>query len=737
MQQADNRWVTLLLYGLGFLLFWEWLRPLAVITNTGNLGVFVMYTAFAFLLSYLRLPFWITMPAKLLAMLYALHSLFFFDSVFNPEWLLYLVEDTIRNVGLLAARDWEQLSDLFRSLLFFVLLWMVSYLMHYWLVLARKVFLFFLVTVLYVTVIDTFTAYDATGAIVRTVVIGFILLGVLRYIQIRKQEGVSTRYRGFPFSWAAAIIVILAFSTAIGFAAPKIGPQWPDPVPFIKSAAETNGNGTGLGQIQRIGYDSNDSHLGGPFVNDDAPLFDVTTEDQVYWRVETKSIYTGKGWEAANDRRNIKLFGYNGETPPALYTDEVKTREDHAKIKLLDGRNFPQLLSGGQLSGVDVPKDINLMMNEGTRKIRMVKDGRNVSLKSYGITFKTPVFTLQQLKKSGEDPPTIKDRYLQLPKSLPDRVRRLAKKVTAKAHNRYAKADAVEQYLHSEDFTYDTQNVAVPGKNDDYVAQFLFQSKKGYCDNFSSAMAVMLRTVGIPTRWVKGFTPGDYHTSTDDGKPVYEVTNANAHSWVEVYFPNAGWVPFEPTKGFTNMTDIVDNASDQNDSDPSKIDSTQDDTHHQIQRHDKPKPPVPEPKSDGDSVSVTGKSGSWLTPVKTVIMAMIVVLILAWIVYRTRRKWLPRIIRARFVKKNGDDVLLEAYERLLKLLPMYGLPRHPEETLREYAVSVDRELGTHEMKTLTASYEKARYRGDRSDESWQESKTLWEAIMKRLMMSRS
>jgi hypothetical protein len=365
----------------------------------------------------------------------------------------------------------------------------------------------------------------------------------------------------------------------------------------------------------------------------------------------------------------------------------------------------------------------------------MIKDGKNVSLKSYGITFKTPEFTLQQLKKSGEDPQAIKERYLQLPKSLPDRVRRLAKKITANADNRYAKADAVEQYLHSEDFTYDTQDVAVPGKNDDYVAQFLFRSKKGYCDNFSSAMAVMLRTIGIPTRWVKGFTPGDYDTSTDDGDPVYEVTNANAHSWVEVYFPNAGWVPFEPTKGFTNMADIVDNASDQNDSDPAKIDSTQDHTHSKIQRPEKPKPPVPQPQPDEGGGTTAGSGSGWLTPFKTMIIVMIVVLVLAWIAFRTRRKWLPRIIRARFMKKSGDGVLLEAYERLLKLLPMYGLPRQPEETLREYAVSVDRQLGTHEMKTLTASYEKARYRGDRSDESWQESKTLWEAIMKRLMMS--
>ena len=54
------------------------------------------------------------------------------------------------------------------------------------------------------------------------------------------------------------------------------------------------------------------------------------------------------------------------------------------------------------------------------------------------------------------------------------------------------------------------QNVAVPGENEDYVDQFLFDTKRGYCDNFSTSMAVLLRTLGIPTRWVKGYTGGEF-----------------------------------------------------------------------------------------------------------------------------------------------------------------------------------------------------------------------------------
>ena len=64
-------------------------------------------------------------------------------------------------------------------------------------------------------------------------------------------------------------------------------------------------------------------------------------------------------------------------------------------------------------------------------------------------------------------------------------------------------------------------------------------------------MVVMLRSVGVPARWVKGFAPGTAGTSDDDGLQEVMVRNQDAHSWVEVYFPSMGWVPFEPTPGFS------------------------------------------------------------------------------------------------------------------------------------------------------------------------------------------
>ncbi|HET7521718.1 MAG TPA: transglutaminase-like domain-containing protein, partial [Bacillales bacterium] len=660
MQRADHKLITFILYGLGFFLFWEWLRPLPVITETANMDIFIAYAAFAFLLSYLQLPFWITSPAKILALLYALHSLFFPGSPWEREWIVYLFKDTVNNTVLLFSANWPALTDLYRSLLFFILLWLVSYLMHYWLIQARKVFLFFIVTVLYVTILDTFTLYDASAAIVRTVIIGFVLLGLLRFYQIQEQEKVASARGRFPLSWAAALAVILAVTTLVGFAAPKVGPQWPDPVPFIKSTATKYGGGYGGGQvIRRIGYDTNDSRLGGPFVHNDSPVFTVATEERRYWRVETKSIYTGKGWEAPQSDQTVKLLLHH-DSAPALYNPGVKTKEAWASVTLAEGRFFPQLVYGGELTGAEIPNDVQLKMNVKTEKIQMVRNGENISLPAYDITYQIPEFSLEQLKDPPEPPvESIKASYTQLPDSLPERVRRLTEKITAEADNRYEKVKAVEQYFLSNGFVYDTEHVAVPGEDEDYVAQFLFDTKRGYCDNFSTSMAVMLRTIGIPTRWVKGFTPGNYQESLPNGASLYEVTNANAHSWVEVYFPGSGWVPFEPTIGFSDIANVF------RDYDSESTDSPDTETAEQNRPvHQPPKGPDQAPKTSagGGGGSSSGWLNGWLTPSTAAFAGFLLLLMIAFFIYRTRARWLPGVLRLRFRNKSGDGVLLDAYE---------------------------------------------------------------------------
>lgn len=137
------------------------------------------------------------------------------------------------------------------------------------------------------------------------------------------------------------------------------------------------------------------------------------------------------------------------------------------------------------------------------------------------------------------------ENALQLPRELPRRVRDLAGRVVAdaEADKPLTKTIAIENYLRDEaNFTYDLNAPPLP-EAQDFVDHFLFTSHRGFCNHFATAMAVMLRSLGVPCRLVTGFTAGEYQPE----RGVYEIRDQDAHAWVEVYLPRVGWVDFDPT----------------------------------------------------------------------------------------------------------------------------------------------------------------------------------------------
>lgn len=147
---------------------------------------------------------------------------------------------------------------------------------------------------------------------------------------------------------------------------------------------------------------------------------------------------------------------------------------------------------------------------------------------------------------SRDYPPRIANLYLQLPRIDP-RVSALARTVTASADSNYARTRAIDRYLR----THYGYTLKLPGRRvPDPLAYFLFERKKGHCEYFASAMTVMLRTLGIPARVVNGFRGGEYNDLTSS----YIVREKDAHSWVEAYFPEFGWVTFDPTPASDTQT---------------------------------------------------------------------------------------------------------------------------------------------------------------------------------------
>lgn len=159
----------------------------------------------------------------------------------------------------------------------------------------------------------------------------------------------------------------------------------------------------------------------------------------------------------------------------------------------------------------------------------------------YSVVSSRGAATPQELRRAAGPLPEEIRRFLQLPEELPDRVAELAQRITADAPTTYDKVKAIEAWL-SENYRYNIDS-PIPPPGHDAVDHFLFETDVGFCEQFASATAVMLRTLGIPARVVAGFTPGDRNAFTG----YYEVKGSDAHSWVEVWFPRLGWYEFDPT----------------------------------------------------------------------------------------------------------------------------------------------------------------------------------------------
>jgi transglutaminase-like putative cysteine protease len=143
------------------------------------------------------------------------------------------------------------------------------------------------------------------------------------------------------------------------------------------------------------------------------------------------------------------------------------------------------------------------------------------------------------LRAAGDYLPPFVLTYLQLP-GLDPRIPRLAAQISGSASNTYDKAVALERYLK----THYGYTLQLPGSPvADPLANFLFERKQGHCEYFASSMAVMLRTLHIPTRVVNGFISDEFNDVTGN----YVVRARNAHAWVEAYFPDYGWITFDPT----------------------------------------------------------------------------------------------------------------------------------------------------------------------------------------------
>jgi transglutaminase-like putative cysteine protease len=261
-----------------------------------------------------------------------------------------------------------------------------------------------------------------------------------------------------------------------------------------------------------------------------------------YWRSTVYDEYKGTGWLTSY----VAPVGYTANTPiiPGLL-DGYRPLHLDVKLHQPEGRLF----WSGLLYSATVPfradwrvRPQSDLFADQTALLQADIFAAVSGTHAYESDSYIPLATIEDLRAaSTEYPEELRDRYLRLPKDLPPRIHRLAGEITAGIENPYDKAKAIERYLRT-NYPYDL-NVPAPPQDQDVVDYFLFDLKRGYCDYYATAMVVLARASGLPARFVSGYSPGSY----DAPNAQYVVRRLNAHSWSEIYFPEIGWIEFEPT----------------------------------------------------------------------------------------------------------------------------------------------------------------------------------------------
>lgn len=448
----------------------------------------------------------------------------------------------------------------------------------------------------------------------------------------------------------------------------------------------------------------------------------------VKWRGLAFDRYDGRGWSRSN-----------------RVQDPVPIREGHFKLEdssigtdWIHQTFFLEALSTNVLFAAHKPLAISREAGFLTRDSldnlyayrRKHEKLRYVALSD--LSLPNPSF----ISDAVPIPPDIRATCLQLPTVDAD-IQRLADQATAYAVGAHAKAAALEHYLRSH-YAYSMELADTP-ESEDPVSMFLFQTRRGHCEYFSSAMAIMLRYLGIPSRLVNGYRTGDYNRLGGN----WIVRQYHAHSWTEAYLPHYGWKEFDPTPfeasspstaGARLWSDIADtfdlwwwervvhyDAAGQNTlvislrSIPARVRTFASSMAQRIR--DRSRHSMREVLSPGPLRSLAG-GWYWKGP------AIVAILLLVRPVRRKIRSWSrPFLYRNRPRQFAGSF-----YAEALELLSKHGMVRPPGQTPLEFARSIGHHPAADPLYALTRLYNRIRFGPPDADPGGTEAAILLRAL---------
>ncbi|MFC7116175.1 DUF3488 and DUF4129 domain-containing transglutaminase family protein [Natronoarchaeum sp. GCM10025703] len=459
--------------------------------------------------------------------------------------------------------------------------------------------------------------------------------------------------------------------------------------------------------------------------------FTVESNEPANWRVGTYDTFTGDSWVRSGGRQS-----YDGPLrgPPGSTETLVQSYRVEAQTSAMPAANQPTEVRGG------IADQTEVTANGGVVTSRTLLEGD-----SYGIRSERPDASPDQLRKAGTDYPSgIEDRYLQLPGDQPERVGQLTSDITANTDNPYDSAVAIEQYLEGEkDYSLDVD------RPDGNIADgFLFEMNQGYCTYYATTMAVMLRSEGIPARMATG-----YSTGQSVGDDEYVVRGLNSHAWVEVYFPNEGWVTFDPTPGGPRDSTRSDRIEDERAAGNPQVD-TNDSQNEPVEEED---PSGEDERSSEETLSQTPENASTdglsgadayqsqddepIVPLpsrETIVLSLVVLFGVAAGAHRAGYvDRAQRTAQLHWQGETGDPEsdVERAFLRLELLLAGEHSDRDPAETHREYLTSVDDV--DERVERVARIHERARYGGTiTSDEAREAIQLVDELVAERSRLRR-
>ncbi|MFA9381498.1 MAG: transglutaminase family protein, partial [Acetanaerobacterium sp.] len=443
-------------------------------------------------------------------------------------------------------------------------------------------------------------------------------------------------------------------------------------------------------ELAWFGFQPLSDRLGGPISPGDATLLSVDADRSLLLRGAVEDTYSGKGWydgyPGGRFRYNSLMFlstrGHvlSAELPltgnRALEGLSAQiTHSAEIEVKYLNGRSTGVFVAG-RVTDLDTDQNIEPYFNLQSELFTKNSVSKNVT---YTFTaemldrdtagFDQSMLRLEPEALAHNDPNwgDISGQYLSLPDSLPDSVRRAADEITAGAASPYQKAAAIEQWL-AQQCTY-TLSPDVPPVGEDFVAHFL-QTKEGYCVYYASAMAVLARCAGLPSRYVTGFA-----LENTTVPQHFVATERSAHAWAEVYLYGIGWVTFDPL-GYSGGLE------------PPETELQTAPPGYAPDGYSSNESPVP---SDGATLPQPPDAGRvWLW-----LLALAVLTAVVWISLKGLQTAPVRYYRYDRVAARREDEgqrLCVYYEDLLRQIDFFELSPYIGETLREFAPRVDRRL---------------------------------------------